>query len=92
MIKEKFSGFREFMLSKKTKHIIATVAVTFAVFLFFIWLGVGMYVSVPQESRGELWPVFAMYGVFPGIIFFFEVKKVYGILNGEDDSEKEKEE
>lgn len=88
MIKEKFSGFKELMLSKKAKHITATVAVTFAVFLFFIWLGVGMYISVPQESRGELWPVFGMYGVFPAIIFFFGVKKVHGILDGEEDSEE----
>ncbi len=91
MIKEKFSGLRDFVISKKTKHIIATVAVTLTVFLFFIWLGVGMYISVPAESRGELWPVFGMYGVFPGIIFFFGVKKVHGILNGEDDQDEETE-
>ncbi|MBQ6877407.1 MAG: hypothetical protein IJO22_03275 [Oscillospiraceae bacterium] len=88
MIKEKFSGLKEILFSKRSKHIMATAAVTLVVFLFFIWLGMGMYVSVPAENRGELWPVFGMYGVFPAIIFFFGVKKVHGILNGEDDDEE----
>ena len=88
MIKEKFSGIKKINLSKNTKKIITTAAITFVVFLFFIWLGVGMYVSVPAESRGELWPVFGMYGVFPALIFFFGAKRVYDVVNGgEDDSE-----
>ena len=57
--------------------------------MFFIWLGVGMYVSVPEGSRGELWPVFAMYFVFPGLIFYFGAKRVYAILNGEEDQEED---
>ncbi len=88
MIKEKFSGIKKINLSKNTKKIITTAAITFVVFLFFIWLGAGMYFSVPEESRGELWPVFGMYGVFPALIFFFGAKRVYDVVNGgEDDSE-----
>ncbi|MBQ3501559.1 MAG: hypothetical protein IJA70_09060 [Oscillospiraceae bacterium] len=88
MIKEKFSGIKKINISKNTKKIITTAAITFVVFLFFVWLGVGMYVSVPAESRGELWPVFGMYGVFPALIFFFGAKRVYDVVNGgEDDSE-----
>ncbi len=93
MIKEKNSVFKKFALSKKAKHITATAAITFAVFLFFIWLGAGMYVSVPAENRGELWPVFGMYAVFPALIFFFGAKRVYGIINGgEEDEETEEKE
>ena len=88
MIKEKFSGIKKNLLSKNAKKIITTAVITFVVFLFFIWLGVGMYISVPAESRGELWPVFGMYGVFPALIFFFGAKRVYDVVNGgEDDSE-----
>ena len=85
MIKEKIPGIKKFLVSKKAKRIIATVVITFIVFMFFIWLGGGMYVSVPEESRGELWPVFGMYAVFPSLIFFFGAKRVYGILGGDDD-------
>lgn len=92
MIKEKFSELKSFRLSKKAKKIATTAAIIFAVFLFFIWLGVGMYVSVPEGSRGELWPVFGMYFVFPGLIFFFGAKRVYAIISGEEDpDEKEPE-
>ena len=88
MIKEKFPEIKKIMLSKKAKRITATAVITFVVFAFFIWLGVGMYVSVPAEKRGELWPVFGMYGVFPALIFFFGAKRVYDVVNGgEDDSE-----
>ena len=92
MIEEKFSELTKIRLSKSTKRIIATAIVTFVVFMFFIWLGVGMYVSVPTEKRGELWPVFGMYAVFPALIFFFEVKRVHAILNGEDDETEEENE
>lgn len=89
MIEEKFPKFKKIEFSKNTKKIIATAVITFVVFLFFIWLGVGMYISVPQENRGELWPMFGMYGVFPALIFFFGVKRVHSILNGEDSDEDE---
>ena len=92
MITEKFPKFEKPVLSKNTKKIITTSVITLAVFLFFIWLGAGMYFSVPEESRGELWPVFGMYAVFPGLIFFFGAKRVHSVLNGEDDSENENEE
>ena len=91
MIKEKFSGIKKIRLTKNTRKIITTAVITFAVFLFFIWLGVGMYVSVPAESRGELWPVFGMYGVFPALIFFFGAKKVYDVANGDEESEDKEE-
>ena len=85
---EKFPKFEKPVLSKNTKKIITTSVITLAVFLFFIWLGAGMYFSVPEESRGELWPVFGMYAVFPLLIFFFGAKRIYNVLNnGEDDSE-----
>ncbi len=88
MIKEKFLQIKNFRLSKKTKKITTTAAIIFAVFLFFIWLGVGMYVSVPEGSRGELWPVFGMYFIFPALIFFFGAKRVYAIINGEEDPDE----
>ena len=91
MIKEKFSGIKKNLLSKNAKKIITTAVITFVVFLFFIWLGVGMYVSVPAESRGELWPVFGMYGVFPALIFFFGAKRVYDVVNGGEESEDKEE-
>lgn len=92
MIKEKFPEIKKIMLSKNAKRITATAVITFVVFAFFIWLGVGMYVSVPAESRGELWPVFGMYFVFPALIFFFGAKRVLGILNNEEDDSDMKEE
>ena len=92
MIKEKFPEIKKIMLSKNAKRITATAVITFVVFAFFIWLGVGMYVSVPAESRGKLWPVFGMYFVFPALIFFFGAKRVLGILNNEEDDSDMKEE
>jgi hypothetical protein len=92
MITEKFLDLKKIKSSKKTKKIITTVSITLVVFLFFVWLGAGMYVSVPAESRGELWPVFGMYFVFPALIFFFGAKRVLGILNNEEDDSDMKEE
>ena len=89
MIKEKISEINKIRFSKKTKKIITTAVITVVVFMFFFWLGAGMYVSVPAESRGELWPVFGMYAVFPFLIFFFGVKRVYVILNGEEQEDSE---
>ena len=91
MITEKFPKLTGTNLSKSKKRIIATSVITFVVFMFFIWLGVGMYIYVPEESRGELWPVFGMYAVFPMLIFFFGVKRVYSILNGEEEEPKDSE-
>ena len=91
MIIEKFPKLTGTNLSKSKKRIIATSVITFVVFMFFIWLGVGMYIYVPEESRGELWPVFGMYAVFPMLIFFFGVKRVYSILNGEEEEPKDSE-
>ncbi len=91
MIKEKFSDLKNFRLSKKTRKIATTAAIIFAVFLFFIWLGIGMYVSVPEGRRGELWPMFLMYLVFPALIFWFGAKRVYAILSGEEDPDEEPE-
>ena len=91
MITEKFPKLTGTNLSKSKKRIIATSVITFVVFMFFIWLGVGMYIYVPEESRGELWPVFGMYAVFPMLIFFFGVKRVYSILNGEEEEKKDSE-
>ena len=91
MITEKFPKLTGINLSKSKKRIIATSVITFVVFMFFIWLGVGMYIYVPEESRGELWPVFGMYAVFPMLIFFFGVKRVYSILNGEEEEPKDSE-
>ena len=91
MITEKFPKLTGTNLSKSKKRIIATSVITFVVFMFFIWLGVGMYIYVPEESRGELWPVFGMYAVFPMLIFFFGIKRVYSILNGEEEEPKDSE-
>lgn len=92
MIKEKIFSELNARFSKKTRKIASTAVVTFLVFLFFIWLGAGMYFSVPAESRGELWPMFGMYAVFPGLIFFFGAKRVYNIVNGEEAEEENEDE
>jgi hypothetical protein len=93
MISEKIREFKKLNFPKRTKRIIATAVITFVVFMFFVWLGVGMYIYVPQESRGELWPVFGMYAVFPSLIFFFGAKRIYDVLNsGTDEEEEENEE
>ena len=91
MITEKIPEFKKIKLSKNTKRIIATAIITFTVFLFFIWLGVGMYISVPAEKRGELWPVFGIYIIFPALIFFFGAKRVHAIFNGQDEDTEEPE-
>ena len=54
MIKEKFSKLKKIEFSKKTRKIIITAAISFVVFMFFIWLGVGMYISVPEEWAEKL--------------------------------------
>ena len=92
MIKEKFPILKKLEFSKETNKIITTAVITFLVFMFFIWLGVGMYVSVPEEGRAQLWPVFAMYVVFPALIFIFGAKRVYEIQKGKDEQEDEPEE
>ena len=89
MIKEKIFSELNARFSKKKRKIASTAVITFLVFLFFIWLGVGMYFSVPSDSRGELWPMFGMYAVFPGLIFFFGAKRVYDIVNGEEEEAEE---
>ena len=89
MIKEKISDLKEIKISKKTKKIAITATITFLVFMFFIWLGVGMYFSVPEQSRGELWPMYGIYSVFPLLIFFFGAKRVHAIFNGEEDEDEE---
>ena len=91
MIKEKIPKLKKIKLSKNTKKIITTAVINFVVFMYFIWLGVGMYVSVPAEKRAELWPVFGMYAVFPALIFFLEAKRVHAILNGEEEDPDEPE-
>ncbi|MBQ7124157.1 MAG: hypothetical protein IJO01_06060 [Oscillospiraceae bacterium] len=88
MIKDKIFALKEIKFSKKAKKITVTAVITFVVFLFFIWLGVGMYVSVPEAGRGELWPMYGMYAVFPLLIFYFGAKRVYDIVNGDDDEEE----
>ncbi len=85
MITERFRKIKRIILTKEAKKVITTAAITLAVFMFFIWLGVGMYVSVPEEKRGELWPVFAMYAVFPALIFIFGAKRAYDVLNGREE-------
>ena len=79
-------------LSPKTKKIVTTLVITVVVFAFFIWLGLGMYFSVPQGERGDLLPSFLMYGVFPLLIAFFGGKRVYIIMNGGEDPDPSLEE
>ena len=57
--------------------------------MFFFWLGAGMYVSVPEENRGELWPVFGMYVVFPALIFFFGARRVLDVINNDEDDKND---
>ena len=42
-------------LTHKRKQLLATLALMLAVCLFFVWLGAGMYRSVPQADRGKLY-------------------------------------
>ena len=48
-----------------------------------------MYVSVPEENRGELWPVFGMYVVFPALIFFFGARRVLDVINNDEDDKND---
>lgn len=89
MIKEKFEKLKKIKLSKETKKIITTAIITLLVFLFFIWLGVGMYIYTPEESKTRLWPLFIMYLIFPGLIFVFGAKRIYGIVNGNETFDEE---
>ena len=86
MIKEKIPKLKKIKLSKNTKKIITTAVITFVVFMFFIWLGVGMYVSVPAEKRAELWPVFGMYAVFPALIFWAHRENIKRLRSGTEPS------
>ena len=89
MIKEKISEINKIRFSKKTKKIITTAVITVVVFMFFFWLGAGMCVSVPEENRGELWPVFGMYVVFPALIFFFGARRVLDVINNDEDDKND---
>ncbi len=96
MIKERFFELKKLWLSKEIRKIVTTAAIILAVCIFFIWLGVGMYVSVPEIRREELFPLFLLYTVFPGIILVLGSKRVYDVLNGreepDDDPTEEPEE
>lgn len=67
-------------LTHKTKQLLATLALMLAVCLFFVWLGAGMYRSVPEADRGGLMPMFLLYGIFPLLIVVFSCRRVREIL------------
>lgn len=86
MISEKEKlRFNRAKLSPRTKKIVTTALITLAVCAFFIWLGVGMYLSVPEEEREALLPMYFMYSVFPLLIIFFGAKRIYAVVNGKED-------
>lgn len=90
--KKKKIKFEKPELSPKTKKIVTTLVITVVVFAFFIWLGLGMYFSVPKGERGDLLPTFLMYAVFPLLIAFFGGKRIYIIINGGEDPDPSLEE
>ncbi len=67
-------------LTHKTKQLLATLALMLAVCLFFVWLGAGMYRSVPEADRGGLMPTFLLYGIFPLLVVVFGYRRVREIL------------
>jgi len=67
-------------LTHKTKQLLATLALMLAVCLFFVWLGAGMYRSVPEADRGGLMPTFLLYGVFPLLVVVFSYRRIREIL------------
>ena len=67
-------------LTHKRKQLLATLALMLAVCLFFVWLGAGMYRSVPQADRGGLMPTFLLYGVFPLLVVVFSYRRIREIL------------
>jgi len=75
-------------LNHKTKQLAATLALMLAVCLFFIWLGAGMYRSVPEADRGGLMPMFLLYGVFPLLIVIFSLHRIREILREADPQEE----
>ncbi len=88
--KDNIIKLKKFELSPITKKIMITLVITLVVFLFFIWLGVGMYISVPPEERSSLLPMYFIYCVFPFLIFFLGVKRIYIIINFGEDAEQQK--
>ncbi len=73
----------------KTKQLAATLVLMLVVCLFFIWLGAGMYHSVPEGDRGGLMPMFLLYSVFPLLIVGFSLHRIREILREADTSEEE---
>lgn len=67
-------------LTHKRKQLLATLALMLAVCLFFVWLGAGMYRSVPEGDRGGLMPMFLLYGVFPLLVVVFSLHRIREIL------------
>jgi|GEM_PF-1916632 len=75
-------------LNHKTRQLAATLALMLAVCLFFVWLGAGMYRSVPEGDRGGLMPMFLLYGVFPLLVAAFSLHRVREILREVDPPEE----
>lgn len=75
-------------LNHRTKQLAATLALMLAVCLFFIWLGAGMYRSVPEGDRGGLMPMFLLYGVFPLLVVVFSLHRIREILREVDPPEE----
>lgn len=76
----------------KAKKIEVTISVALIVIIFFVWLGAGMYVSVPEGSRADLLPMFLMYLVFPLLVVILSVQRIFSIIKSDDPEEEAPEE
>jgi uncharacterized Tic20 family protein len=72
----------------KAKKIEVTVSVALVVILFFVWLGIGMYVSVPESARSSLIPMLLMYLVFPLLVASLSVQRIVFIVKNEETDEE----
>ena len=71
-------------IPERTKKIIITVSVVVLVFLFFLWLELGLLSTASEEKQQVLRSLSLMYAVFPLLTFLFSGIRIYRILTGEE--------
>lgn len=71
-------------IPERTKKIIITVSVVVLVFLFFLWLELGLLSTASEEKQQVLRSLSLMYAVFPVLTLLFSGVRIYRILSGEE--------